>query len=68
MTVAGNVKQTLASLKGAQATIETFASLETNAESRAMLDRNARRIAGVVTGLEQRTRALELKEPQYKGL
>ena len=67
MTVAANVKQTLASLKGAQATIETFAALEKNAESKEVLDQSAKRIAGVVRAMEERTGALELKEPQYKG-
>ncbi|HUW63629.1 MAG TPA: DUF1657 domain-containing protein [Spirochaetia bacterium] len=67
MTIASNVKQTLASLKGAQATIETFASLEKNAENREVLDRSARQIAGVVTAMEKRTGFLEFAEPQYKG-
>ncbi len=68
VTVAGSVKQTLASLKGALATVETLASLENDAGSRAVLDRSAGLIAGVVNALEERTRALEFQEPQYKGL
>lgn len=67
MTVASRVKQTLASLKGTQATLETFASSEQNPEAKAVLSRNSQKIKLVVTDMEKRLSVLEFEEPQYKG-
>ncbi|MFZ5631560.1 MAG: DUF1657 domain-containing protein [Bacillota bacterium] len=67
MTVATQVKQTLASLKGAQATLEAFASIEENREAKAILSGNAQRICQVVRDMEKRIGVLEYEEPQYKG-
>lgn len=68
MTVAANVKQTLAGLRGALATLETLATLEKTAGNKEILDRNVERISAIVTALEERTGTLESVEPQYKGL
>jgi hypothetical protein len=67
MTISGEVKQTLASLKGVKATLESFVSIEENLESKAVLTRNTQRINGVIKDLEKRVRVLEFEEPQYKG-
>lgn len=67
MTVGTQVKQTLASLKGVQATLEAFSSIEENQEAKDILYRNARRINGVIRDLEKRVGVLEYEEPQYKG-
>ncbi|MBS3977891.1 MAG: DUF1657 domain-containing protein [Syntrophomonadaceae bacterium] len=66
MTVAGQVKQTIASLKGAQATLQTFASFE-KTEAQEVFEQNAGRIGRVIIDLEKRLQTLEFAEPQYKG-
>ncbi|SHE30273.1 DUF1657 domain-containing protein [Desulforamulus putei] len=68
MTVASQVKQTIASLKGTKATLDTFYQIEQNEENRQLLEKNSRRISQVIDNLEKRVRALEYEEPQYKGL
>lgn len=67
MTIAGQVKQTIASLKGTQATLESFASIEKDPEAKAVYSRNSRLIADVVRDMEKRLGVLEFEEPQYKG-
>lgn len=67
MTVASQVKQTMASLKGVQATLETFASFEANKESKQLLAQNAQRVTQVIRAMENRLGILEFEEPQYKG-
>jgi hypothetical protein len=67
VTVGTQVKQTLASLKGVQATLEAFSSIEENREAKDLFCRNARRIDGVIRDLEKRVGVLEYEEPQYKG-
>lgn len=67
MTVASRVKQTLAGLKGVQATLETFASFEENPETKAVLNRNTQRMNQVIRDMEKRIGVLEFEEPQYKG-
>ena len=44
MTVSAQVKQTLASLKGVQATLETFATIEKNREAKSLLAHNSRKL------------------------
>lgn len=67
MTVGAQVKQTIASLKGVHATLESFAAMEGNQESKDALWRSTRRINGVIKVLEKRAGVLEFEEPQYKG-
>lgn len=67
MTVSAQVKQTLASLKGARATLETFAEIEENKEARESFSSGAREIGRVVRELEKRVGVLEFQEPQYRG-
>ena len=67
MTIANQVKQTLASLKGTQVTLDTFASVEENSESKALLEKNSMRIKQITGDFENRVKVLEFEEPQYKG-
>lgn len=67
MTTGGQVKQTIAGLRGARATLEQMASVERNREIKAILDRNTGRIDGVINNLEKRLAVMEFEEPQYKG-
>ncbi len=67
MTVSSQTKQTLASLKGVQATLETFALHEEDPDSKELYRKNSLRLKQVVDSLEERIAVLELEEPQYKG-
>ncbi|QGG46227.1 DUF1657 domain-containing protein [Heliorestis convoluta] len=67
MTVSSQVKQTLASLKGSRATLESFAAIEENEVAKATLTRNQERLDQVIASFEKRLSELEFEEPQYKG-
>ncbi|MFZ5645836.1 MAG: DUF1657 domain-containing protein [Bacillota bacterium] len=67
MTIAGQVKQTVASLKGARATLETMASIEENRESRDILAKSAGHLDEIIGEMEKRVGVIEFEEPQYKG-
>lgn len=67
MTVDSKVKQTVASLKGAQATLRIYAEKSEPEAVRETFERNAHRLERVVTRLEERVSQLEFEEPQYKG-
>lgn len=67
MTVSTQVKQTLASLKGAQADLETFALNTQNKQAKQMYTQAAQSTDSIVNTLEQRVTQLETEEPQYKG-
>lgn len=67
MTVASQVKQTLASLKGVQATLKNLATVEENREAKEVFINNARKIEEVIGNIEKRVGVLEYDEPQYKG-
>jgi len=67
MTVAAQVKQALASLKGAQADLETFALSTQNQQAKQLYTQAAEQTQTIVTNLQQRVTELENEEPQYKG-
>ncbi|MFY0545709.1 DUF1657 domain-containing protein [Brevibacillus sp. H7] len=67
MTVASDVKKTLASLKGAQANLETFALSTQNKQAKQVYTQAAQQTQAIVNNLEQRVTELENEEPQYKG-
>lgn len=67
MTVSAQVKQTLASLKGAQANLESFALSTQNQQAKQLYTQAAQDTQTIVTSLEQRCQQLEQEEPQYKG-
>ena len=66
MTVATQVKQTVAGLKSAQASLEQF-SLETdNQQAKQMYQQAAQQTQAVVESLSPRVQEIEQEEPQYK--
>ncbi|WDL96803.1 DUF1657 domain-containing protein [Alicyclobacillus sp. ALC3] len=67
MTVATQVKQTLASLKSAQASFEQFALQTQNQSAKQMYTDAANQTMGLVSSLESRIQQIEQEEPQYKG-
>lgn len=67
MTVASQVKQTLASLKGVQGTLRIY-SIQTQDEETVSVYKEAlETTAAVISDLEKRMQVLEFQEPQYKG-
>lgn len=67
MTVAAQVKQTLAGLKSAQASLEVFALSTQNQQAKQLFTQNAQQTQTIIDSLEQRIQQLEQEEPQYKG-
>ncbi|WP_100407134.1 DUF1657 domain-containing protein [Bacillus solitudinis] len=67
MTVVNKVKQTIAGLKSAQASLETF-SLETdNQQAKLLFQQTAQQTQTIVDVLEPRLQQIEQEEPQYKS-
>lgn len=67
MTVSSQVKQTLAGLKSAQASLEQFALQTQNQQAKQIYTNAATQTQTIVNTLEQRVHQLEQEEPQYKG-
>jgi hypothetical protein len=67
MTVSAQVKQCLASLKSAQASLETFALSTQNQQAKQLFTQNAQNTQSIIQTLESRVQQLENEEPQYKG-
>ncbi len=67
MTVSAQVKQTLASLKSAQANLESFALTTQNKQAKDMYAQAAMATQSICNTLQQRVTELEQEEPQYKG-
>jgi hypothetical protein len=67
MTVASQVKQTVASLKGIRATLESMAAIEKTPAAQQLLSSNAGKLGAIINKMEQRVGELEYQEPQYKG-
>lgn len=67
MTVASQVKTCVASLKGAQASLEQFALETQNQEAKAMFTNAAQQTQQILQQVEGRVQHLESEEPQYKG-
>ncbi|GAA0394858.1 DUF1657 domain-containing protein [Paenibacillus motobuensis] len=67
MTVASQVKTTVASLKSAQASLETFALSTQNQQAKQLFTSAAEQTQQIVTQLDSRVKQLEQEEPQYKG-
>jgi hypothetical protein len=67
MTVASQVKQTLATLKGNQGTLRLYA-IQTRDEQTKLVYNEALEATGIIINdLERRMQTLEYQEPQYKG-
>ncbi|MCG3420056.1 DUF1657 domain-containing protein [Oceanobacillus jordanicus] len=66
MTVGSQVKQTLAGLKSAQASLETFALGTENKEAKQLYQNAAQQTQMIVDSLTPRLHDIEQEEPQYK--
>ncbi|MDT8860085.1 DUF1657 domain-containing protein [Alkalihalobacillus sp. MEB130] len=66
MTVATKFKQTIAGLKSAQASLETFALDTDNQQAKQLFQQAAQQTQTIVDGLEPRLQQIEQEEPQYK--
>jgi hypothetical protein len=67
MTVASDVKSTLASLKSAQSSLEQFALSTQNQEAKTAFTQAAQDTQKIVDQIHTRVQQLEKEEPQYKG-
>jgi len=66
MTVIAQVKQTLAGLKSAQASLETFSLGTDNQEAKQLYTDAATQTQAVIDSLEPRLQQIQDEEPQYK--
>lgn len=67
MTTASKLKQTLAGLKSAGATLKEYAEKSRNEEARAAFQGAHEVISDMAEGLEKRISHIEFEEPQFKG-
>ncbi|SMC31808.1 DUF1657 domain-containing protein [Sporomusa malonica] len=67
MTVASQVKQTLATLKGNQGTLRLYSMQTRDQETRLVYNEALDAIGIIINDLERRMQTLEYQEPQYKG-
>lgn len=65
MTVGTQVKQTLAGLKSAQASFETFALATDNKNAKQLYQQAAQQTQAVLDSLEPRLQEIQAEEPQY---
>jgi uncharacterized protein YpmS len=65
MTVATQVQQTLAGLKSAQASFETFALQTENEQAKQMYQQAAQQTQSLVDLVNQRVQDIQTEEPQY---
>jgi hypothetical protein len=66
VTVASQVKQTLASLKSAQSSLESFALQTQNQQAKQLYASTAQQTKTIIDTLEPRVNEIENEEPQYK--
>lgn len=66
MTVASQVKQTLAGLKSAQASFETFALGTENQNAKKLYQQAAQQTQSIIDTVAPRLQEIEQEEPQYK--
>jgi len=67
MTVGSQVKQTLASLKGARGTLRVYSTQTRDKETRSVFTNALEITSSIIGDLEKRLQTLESEEPQYKG-
>ncbi len=66
MTVINEVKQTLAGLKSAQASFETFSLQTENKQAKQLYQQAATQTQAIVDTLSPRVQQIIKEEPQYK--
>jgi hypothetical protein len=66
VTIISQVKQTLAGLKSAQASFETFALGTDNQQAKQLYQDAAKQTQQLVDSLSARVQQIEQEEPQYK--
>lgn len=66
MTVISDVKTTLAGLKSAQASFETFALSTDNEQAKQLYQQAAQQAQAIVDNVTPRINEIEQEEPQYK--
>jgi hypothetical protein len=67
MTVGSKVKQTIAVLKGSEATLRLYSLQERDKEARTIYNDAFEEISKININLEKRLGSIEFEEPQYKG-
>lgn len=67
MTVASQVKQTLAGLKGVQGTLRIYSAQTQDEETVSVYQEALETTQAVISDLEKQLQVLEFQEPQYKG-
>lgn len=67
MTVASQVKKTLATLKGNQGTLRLYATQTRDEETKTVYNEILETTGIIIDDLERRVQTLENQEPQYKG-
>lgn len=67
MTVASQVKKTLATLKGNQGTLRLYALQTRDEETKLVYNEALESTQKIINDLENRVQSLEYQEPQYKG-
>jgi len=67
MTVASQVKQTIASLKGARGTLRVYSNQTRDNETRSIFEGALEETNSIIEDLEKRLQTLEFEEPQNKG-
>lgn len=67
MTVGSRVKQSLASLRGAESVLRTYANQNQKEELKAIYNEAIEITEEIILNLEKRVQELEFQEPQYKG-
>lgn len=66
MTVISDVKQTMAGLKSAQASFETFALATENEQAKQLYQNAAQQTQQLIDSISPRIKQIEEEEPQYK--
>lgn len=67
MTVASQVKKTLATLKGSQSTLRLYALQTRDEETKLVYNEALESTEKIISDLQKRVQTLEYQEPQYKG-
>ncbi|MDF1997416.1 DUF1657 domain-containing protein [Peribacillus frigoritolerans] len=66
MTVINDVKTTVAGLKSAQASFETFSLGTDNEQAKQLYQDAAKQTQSIIDSIEPRIQQIEQEEPQYK--